>query len=83
MDPGKLFKKVVHLSGLSAALGPGTVRRALKDVGADPDSATVDDYCRALPRLEARMRAFMPGPEAAMRARSIARLKDGDQPAPE
>jgi hypothetical protein len=47
------------------------VRRALQDVGANPAAATFDDYCRAVPRLEARLRCFLSAPEAAQRAQSV------------
>ncbi|HWL85557.1 MAG TPA: hypothetical protein VNO21_07125 [Polyangiaceae bacterium] len=70
-----LFERVLALCGLSPLLGPGTLRRALKDVGADPETATIDDYCRAIPRLEARLRAFLSESEAAQRARSITLLR--------
>jgi hypothetical protein len=71
-----LFESVLALCALSPLLGPGTLRRALRDVGADPSSATVDDYCRAVPRLEARLRSFMPEAEAAERARRLVRLRE-------
>ncbi|HWL86207.1 MAG TPA: hypothetical protein VNO21_10415 [Polyangiaceae bacterium] len=70
-----LFQKVLALCGLSPLLGPGTLRRALKDVGADPETATIDDYCHAIPRLEARLRAFLSESEAAQRARTIQLLR--------
>jgi hypothetical protein len=35
------------------------VRRALRDVGSTPSSAGPDAYARALPALEARLRAFL------------------------
>ncbi|WP_394823241.1 hypothetical protein [Pendulispora albinea] len=70
-----LFRRVLALCGLSPLLGPGTLRRALKDVGADPETATIDDYYRAIPRLEARLRAFLSESEAAQRARTIALLR--------
>jgi len=71
----KLFQRVLVLCGLSPLLGPGTLRRALKDVGAEPENATIDDYCRAIPRLEARLKAFLSESEAAQRARSITLLR--------
>lgn len=71
----RLFERVIALCALSPLLGPGTVRRALKDVGADPATATIDDYCRAVPRLEARLRCFLPVEEAIRRARSVLQLK--------
>lgn len=58
-SPSTLFVAVVEASGLSSIFGPGTVRRALRDVGRQPNDATPDDYLRALPALEARLRAFL------------------------
>jgi hypothetical protein len=71
----RLFERVIDLCALSPLLGPGTVRRALRDVGADPATATIDDYYRAVPRLEARLRCFLPEEEAIQRARAILQLK--------
>jgi hypothetical protein len=71
----RLFERVIALCALSPLLGPGTVRRALRDVGADPATATIDDYCRAVPRLEARLRCFLPEEEAIQRARTVFQLK--------
>jgi hypothetical protein len=51
------------------------VRRALRDVGADAATATLDDYCRAVPRLEARLRCFLPAPEAAHRAQRVIAIR--------
>jgi hypothetical protein len=51
------------------------VRRALRDVGADAATATMDDYCRAVPRLEARLRCFLPAPEAARRAQRVIAIR--------
>lgn len=71
----RLFEQVIALCDISPLLGPGTVRRALKDVGADPATATIDDYCRAVPRLQARLRCFVSEEEALRRARNILQLK--------
>ena len=71
----RLFEQVITLCALAPLLGPGTVRRALRDVGAEPATATIDDYCRAVPRLEVRLRSFLPEDEAILRARSILRLR--------
>jgi hypothetical protein len=71
----RLFERVIDLCALSPLLGPGTVRRALRDVGADPATATIDDYYRAVPRLEARLRCFLPEEEAIQRARAVLLLK--------
>jgi hypothetical protein len=67
-----LFAKVLSMTGLSEVLGPGILRRALADEGVTPEHAEPEHYQRALPRLEARMRAYM-APEVAQRhARRIA-----------
>lgn len=60
------------MCGISTVLAPGLVRRALADGKVDVDSATVADYKKALPRLLARMRAYMPEEEAQAHARRIA-----------
>lgn len=74
MDHQKLFDRVIELCGFSRVLGPGILRRALADEGVDPQTATTDEYRRALPRLRARMTAYMSEDEAASRARRIAGL---------
>jgi hypothetical protein len=71
----RLFERVIGLCALSPLIGPGTVRRALRDVGAEPATATIDDYCRAVPRLEARLRCFLPEEEAVQRARAVLTLR--------
>jgi hypothetical protein len=65
MDSKNLYAKVLAGSGLTSLLGPGTVRRSLADVGADVATATPADYLRSLPKLEARLRAYL-GPEEAV-----------------
>ncbi len=71
MEPRALFAKICEMSGVSAVLAPGLVRRALLDGGVDPDTATAADYRQALPRLTARLRAYLPDDEAARRVRRI------------
>jgi len=63
----ELFTDVVDASGVSPVLAPGTVRRALRDVGSTPQAASADTYLLALPSIRARLRAFM-SPEDAERA---------------
>jgi hypothetical protein len=58
-SPNPLFAAVVEACGLSSIFAPGTVRRALRDVGSTPQAAGPDTYARALPALEARLRAFL------------------------
>lgn len=67
-----LFETVLSLSGLSQVLGPGILRRSLKEAGADPERPTSDDFRRALPRIEARLRIYMADSEAVRRASRIA-----------
>jgi hypothetical protein len=55
----RLFVEVVQAMGLSPIFGPGTLRRALADVGSVPATARPETYLRALPHIEARMRAFL------------------------
>jgi hypothetical protein len=55
----KLFTDVVQAMGLSPIFGPGTLRRALADVGSVPGTARPETYLRALPHIEARMKAFL------------------------
>jgi hypothetical protein len=59
--PGrKLFEDVVAATGLALVIGPGVVQRALAGVGVTaPELATVEDYRRALPRLQQRMAFYL------------------------
>jgi hypothetical protein len=79
MDSQELFAKVLSLCGLSPIIGVGAIRRSLNDIGVEPESATINDYCNALPRLEVRLRAFMPEPEVALKRRQILRLREATQ----
>ncbi len=71
-----LFDKIVALSGVSVVLAPGLVRRALIDgppsESVIPEKATVAHYRAALPRLLARLKAYMQEDEAVRRGRRIA-----------
>ena len=71
-----LFDRAIALAGLSPLLGPGTMRRALKDVGAAPETATVEHYLRCIPKLEARLRSFYSEGEAQARAKKLYGLRD-------
>jgi hypothetical protein len=53
------FQQIVALTGLSSLFGPGTVRRALQDVGATLEEATVEDYQKVLPRLKLRIAVYL------------------------
>jgi hypothetical protein len=66
--------KVFQLCGMSLVIAPGLIRRVLNDIGADPATATVHDYQRALPKLEARLRAYLPRNIAGQRVESIREL---------
>ena len=59
ISPAELFNSVVHAADVSPLLGPGTIRRALWDVGARAETAAAADYRRALPRIDARLRAYL------------------------
>jgi hypothetical protein len=67
----KLFDAVVDRTGLASFIGPGAVERALANVGASPDVATVGDYRRALPQLHRRMAIYLKAPELDQRLRAI------------
>jgi hypothetical protein len=69
-----LFTEVVEASGLSSIFGPGTIRRALRDVGSAPARADVTAYRRALPAIEARLAAFMPPADGALAIQRIKRV---------
>lgn len=71
MPGNKLVETVVELTGLASMLGPGTVHRALRDVGANPATATARDLMRALPNLAARLQAFQSRAEAAQNVERI------------
>ena len=66
-----LFERVLTYCGLAPMIGPGIVQRALADEGANAATATPADYRRALPRLEARLRAYYKDTEIARRSRRI------------
>lgn len=74
MEGQALFERIVALSGVSAVLAPGLVRRALQDGKVQVEHATAADYRAALPRILARMRAYLPEEEAQRRARRIGSL---------
>lgn len=72
MDSDAIFRRVATMTGLSSFIGPGTIRRALDDIGASPESASLSAWRSALVRIEARMRAYMPDAEVERRVRAIA-----------
>ncbi len=71
-----LFSQIIGLCGLSPLLAPGTIRRALRDVGADPDTAAPADYLRCLPKLKMRMKVYLSEAEANDCAQKIIALLD-------
>jgi len=71
MSSDAIFRSVTTMTGLSSFLAPGTVRRALEDVGSHPETASLAAWRSALVRIEARMRAYLPGAEVERRMRSI------------
>lgn len=71
-----LERELIRLCGLSTLLAPGLLRRALADVGAGtPPSA--EDLLRALPKLEARMAAYLPRNEVRERSARMRKILRG------
>ncbi len=70
-SPDEIFDRVLSYCGFTDVLGPGILVRALTDEGVDKQSATVNDYRRAVPRIEARMKAYLDADEVAHRLRRI------------
>jgi hypothetical protein len=62
-----LEAEIVRLCGLSQLLAPGLLRRALADVGAT-SPASPEALLRALPKIEARMGAYLPQQEVKERS---------------
>lgn len=69
-----LFDRIVSESGVSPLLAPGMITRALRDVGASPETAARVDYERALPRLEARLKAYLSETEVSQRLLAMRRV---------
>jgi hypothetical protein len=63
----ELFDRVVALTEVSAVLAPGLVRRALVDGKVEPAAATPAHYLEALPRIRARLKAYVSEAEAERR----------------
>lgn len=76
LGPEAIQQEIIRLSGLAALLAPGLLRRALADVGAQTPP-TPNDFLRALPQIESRMRAYLPPEEVAERTSKIRRLLGG------
>ena len=67
-----LFDEVVRLTGVSVVLAPGMIKRSLLDGGVTIESARPQDYEAALPRIRARLKAYLPPAEAEAKALIIA-----------
>lgn len=82
----ELFDEVVRLTGVSSVLAPGMVTRSLADGGVTVDAARPQDYEAALPRLRARLKAYLPPPDAEARTQAIAarlaELRTAPRPTP-
>ena len=72
-----LFEHVVQLTEVSSVLAPGLVRRALVDGRADPSTAMPLDYVDALPRIRARLKAYVSEEEASRRIGKIEAFLEG------
>ena len=72
MPGAELFSRVLALCGLAELIGPGVLQRALRDAGANPLQAGVGEYRRALPKLHARLLAYLSEQEADERVRRVA-----------
>jgi hypothetical protein len=66
--------ELCRLSGLSPLLAPGVLRRALTDSGVAPGLAGPRDFLKALPKLEARMRAYLTPTDVEQRLLQMKRL---------
>ena len=72
LGPTDLELEIIQLCGLCTLLAPGLLRRALADVNA-ANPPTPDDVLRALPMIEARMRAYLPPEEVQERSAQMQR----------
>jgi hypothetical protein len=72
MSTESLFERVIRSTGLPAYIGPSAVRRALSLSGClSPEAAGPEDYRRALPQLQARMRIYLSQAEVDRRVGDI------------
>lgn len=74
----ELENEILRLCGLSALLGPGLLRRALADAGAN-SPPTAKDLLNALPKLESRMLAYLPATEVRERSAKMRKLLSGGE----
>jgi hypothetical protein len=75
-DASDLEQEICRLCGLSSLLAPGLLRRALADIGAS-SPPTADELMRALPKLEARMAAYLPRNEVRERSARMRKILRG------
>ena len=68
----ELFDEVVRLTGVSTVLAPGMIKRSLADGGVTVEAGRPQDYEAALPRIRARLKAYVAPDEAEARTRAIA-----------
>lgn len=59
MSPAELLERVVSASGIAPVIARGMITRALADGGVDVDHATLAHYERALPKIGARLKAYL------------------------
>lgn len=71
MQGNELFDRIVALTEVSSVLAPGLVRRALVDGKVEPANATPTHYIDALPRIRARLKAYVSPAEAERRIAAI------------
>lgn len=72
MTGQELFEEVIRLTGVSDVLAPGMIKRSLADGGVAVDSARAEDYEVALPKIRARLKAYVTPEEAEQRTKQIA-----------
>lgn len=68
----ELFEEVLRLTDVSRDLGLGMLRRALTDGRIAIETAGPEDYEAALPRIRARLKAYLTPEEAEARCAVIA-----------
>jgi hypothetical protein len=66
-----LFREVVQALDLTMIIGPGVVRRALADIGADPSTADIPEYKACLPHIGARLASYLAPAEATARLAKV------------
>ncbi len=72
---GPSSQQIIEATGLPEMIALGLLRRALKDTGgAEPP--TKEDWTRAMPRIEARLRAYLDEATARKRAAAVGAVVD-------